>query len=82
LPVLKVCFPDGTEQPYWNTLSANNIQSDYKADLQNIKGLTKSKARLLFRKLIMLLLNQDLTIDEDLTIFKADILQVVEQKRI
>jgi sucrose phosphorylase len=27
LPILKVRFPDGTEQPYWNTLSANNIQS-------------------------------------------------------
>jgi sucrose phosphorylase len=25
LPVLKVRFPDGTEQPYWNTFLANNL---------------------------------------------------------
>jgi sucrose phosphorylase len=42
LPVLKVHFPDGTEQPYWNTfyqqITYNKITT---TDLQNIEELTE-----------------------------------------
>ena len=45
LPVLKVRFPDGTEQPYWNTfyqqITYNPIAA---ADLQNVKGLTEKQS--------------------------------------
>ena len=41
LPILKVRFPDGSEQPYWNTfyqeITYNPISV---ADLKSIKGLT------------------------------------------
>lgn len=85
LPVLKVCFPDGTEQPYWNTfyqqITYNPITL---ADLQNIKGLTYEQSALTVAKINNAITkNEDfLTIDfEDLTVFKADVIQIVEQKR-
>ncbi len=44
LPILKVRFPDGTEQPYWNTfyqqITYNKITV---TDLQNIKELTEEQ---------------------------------------
>lgn len=85
LPILKVRFPDGTEQPYWNTfyqqITYNQIAV---ADLKNIKGLTEEQ-NLFILALINTAIkdNQDFTtIDfEDCTPFKSAILQIVEQKR-
>ena len=57
LPILKVRFPDGTEQPYWNTfyqqVTYNQIAV---ADLKNIKGLTEEQVHLLLTQLIPQLL--------------------------
>lgn len=85
MPILKVRFPDGTEQPYWNTfyqqITYNPIAT---ADLQNIKGLAKEQSTLIVAKINNAIANnQDFsTIDfEDLSILKAEILQIVEQKR-
>lgn len=85
LPVLKIRFPDGTEQPYWNTFYQ---QIAYKPltfeDLQNSSGLSKEQvvaAITLINNAIAE--NQDFaSIDfKELHTFKAEILQVVEQKR-
>ncbi len=85
LPILKVRFPDGTEQPYWNTfyqqITYNPITV---ADLQNVKGLTDEQ--ILFVVAVIntaIKENQDFTtIDfEDCTPLKSEILQIVEQKR-
>ena len=85
LPILKVRFPDGTEQPYWNTfyqqITFNPITV---ADLKNIKGLTEEQS-LFIVALINTAIddNKDFTtIDfKDCTPFKSEILQIVEQKR-
>lgn len=85
LPILKVRFPDGTEQPYWNTfyqqITYNPIS---KADLKSIQGLTdfqETKITHKVNKAIKELIDFD-TIDfEDTTKFKKEILQIVEQKR-
>ena len=85
LPILKVRFPDGTEQPYWNTfyqqITYNPIAV---ADLKNIKGLTEEQI-LFIVALINTAIddNQDFTtIDfKECTPFKSEILQIVEQNR-
>lgn len=85
LPILKVGFPDGTEQPYWNTFYQQITYNPIVVtDLQTIKGL--SEAQILF---IVALVNtainnnQDFTTlnFEDCTPLKSEILQIVEQKR-
>ena len=85
LPILKVRFPDGTEQPYWNTfyqqITYNPIAV---ADLKNIKGLTEEQS--LF---IVALINTAIDDNKDFTTidfkeytpFKSEILQIVEQNR-
>jgi sucrose phosphorylase len=85
LPILKVRFPDGTEQPYWNTfyqqITYNPIAA---ADLQNIKGLTDSLKMQIVKKI-----NDAIEQSVDLSTFdfedsnnlKSEILQIVEQKR-
>ncbi len=85
LPILKVRFPDGTEQPYWNTfyqqITYNPITV---ADLKNIKGLTEEQ--ILF---IVALINTAIDDNKDFTTidfkectpFKSEILQIVEQNR-
>ena len=85
LPILKVRFPDGTEQPYWNTfyqqITYNPIAV---ADLKNIKGLTEEQ--ILF---IVALINTAIDDNKDFTTidfkectpFKSEILQIVEQNR-
>nr|WP_314836434.1 glycosidase [uncultured Flavobacterium sp.] len=85
LPILKVRFPDGSEQPYWNTfyqqITYNPITV---SDLQNIKALTEEQ-----KQFIVAIVNdaikdnQDFTtIDfKDCTSLKSEILQIVEQKR-
>lgn len=85
LPILKVRFPDGSEQPYWNTfyqqITYNPITI---ADLQNVKAVTEDQ-----KQFIVAIVNdaikdnQDFTtIDfKDCTSLKSEILQIVEQKR-
>lgn len=85
LPILKVRFPDGSEQPYWNTfyqqITYNPITI---ADLQNVKAVTEDQ-----KQFIVAIVNdaikdnQDFTtIDfKDCTPLKSEILQIVEQKR-
>jgi len=85
LPILKVRFPDGTEQPYWNTfyqqITYNRIAV---SDLQNVKGLTEEQSLFIVAVINTAIKeNQDFTtIDfEDCTPLKSEILQIVEQKR-
>ena len=85
LPILKVLFPDGTEQPYWNTfyqqITYNPIAE---SDLQSIAGLTEAQ-----RKFVITLVNAAIDNDQDfatlnfeeLIPLKSEILQIVEQKR-
>jgi sucrose phosphorylase len=85
LPVLKVRFPDGTEQPYWNTfyqqITYNKIAV---SDLLNIKEATEKQRNFICKKINDAIQNnQDLhTIDfEDCVSFKSEILQIIEQHR-
>ena len=85
LPILKVRFPDGSEQPYWNTfyqqITYNSITID---ELRNIKGLTEAQCLYIVPVINQAITNnQDFeTIDfKDCTPLKIDILQIVEQKR-
>ncbi|RYJ52894.1 glycosidase [Flavobacterium petrolei] len=85
LPILKVRFPDGTEQPYWNTfyqqITYNPIGV---ADLQSIAGLTEAQ-----RQSVVTLVNAAINNNQDFAtlnfddcaLFKSEILQIVEQKR-
>jgi sucrose phosphorylase len=51
LPILKVPFPDGSEQPYWNTfyqeITYNTLTAD---DFKRIKSLTQSQAQAICEK--------------------------------
>ena len=85
LPILKVRFPDGTEQPYWNTFYQQITYNPITVtDLKNIKGLTKERS--LF---IVALINTAIDDNKDFTTidfkectpFKSEILQIVEQNR-
>ena len=85
LPILKVRFPDGTEQPYWNTfyqqVTYNQIAV---ADLKNIKGLTEEQSTFIVNAINTAITNnQDFTTInfEDCTPFKSEILHIIEQKR-
>ena len=85
LPVLKIHFPDGTEQPFWNTfyqqITYNKITT---TDLQNIEELTEEQS--LF---ITLQINNAIDHGQDFgnidfadcNSLKVVILQIVEQKR-
>jgi len=85
LPILKVRFPDGTEQPYWNTfyqqITYNPITE---SDLEAVAGLTD-----LQRQSIVALVNAAINTNQDFTSlnfdeyapFKSEIVQIVKQKR-
>ena len=85
LPILKVRFPDGTEQPYWNTfyqqITYNPIAE---ADLQSIVGVTEAQ-----RQSVVALVNAAISNNQDFATlnfddcapFKSEILQIVEQNR-
>ena len=85
LPILKVRFPDGSEQPYWNTfyqqITYNPITE---ADLQPIVGVTEAQ-----RQSVVALVNAAISNNQDFAIlnfddcapFKSEILQIVEQNR-
>lgn len=85
LPILKVRFPDGTEQPYWNTFYQQVTYNPIAvSDLQNIKGLTEAQSLFIVTKINAAIdNNQDFTAInfEDCSALKAEILQIVEQKR-
>lgn len=84
LPTLKVRFPDGTEQPYWNTfyqqITYNKINP---TDLETLK--ITAKQSLLICKIIndAIEKKQDFsTLNfEDCNALKAEIIQIVEQHR-
>ena len=83
LPILKVRFPDGTEQPYWNTFYQQITYNPITVvDLQNIKGLTDAQS-LFIVALVNAAINnnQDFkTLNfEDCTPLKSEILQIIEQ---
>lgn len=85
LPVLNVVFPDGTEQPYWNTfyqkVSYNPLKYD---DLIQIDGLTQDAV-----KSICHLVNKSLKHSEDLENidfgefekFKLPVVQILNKNR-
>ena len=85
LPVLKVRFPDGSEQPYWNTfyqqITYNKISP---SDLDAIEGINKVEAAT-----ICDIVNTALSNNEDISkinfqgfeSFKDEILHVLEQNR-
>ena len=85
LPILKVLFPDGSEQPYWNTfyqqITFNKITPN---NLEKVKGLPFSKSELICNKINSAIENnKDLnTIDfESENNFKDEILKFVNQNR-
>ena len=85
LPILKVRFPDGSEQPYWNTFYQQITYNPIVAsDLINIKGLTEEQSLFIAAAINKAINNnQDFaTINfEECTTLKSEILQIVEQKR-
>lgn len=85
LPILKVRFPDGSEQPYWNTfyqqIAYNPINE---RDLESIQGLTASLQPQIVKK-VNDAIEQAIdfsTVDfEEANNFKAEIVQILEHKR-
>ncbi len=85
LPVLKVRFPDGTDQPYWNTfyqqITYNKISE---SDLSDLKEISEDQRIFICNKVNFAIENnQDFgTIDfENCSFFKSEVLQILEQKR-
>lgn len=85
LPILKVRFPDGTNQPYWNTFYQHVTYNPIAVrDLQNIKGLTEKQSLSIVAAInAEMNNNQDFTTlnFEDCNPLKSEILQIVEQNR-
>ena len=85
LPILKVLFPDGSEQPYWNTfyqqITFNEISTN---DLVKVEGLTLKKAESICEKV-----NSAIQKGEDFNTidfgddnnFKESILKIINQNR-
>ena len=85
LPILKVCFPDGSEKPYWNTFYQDiQYHKISPKDLKGIEGLTTDQAQQICKKV-----NKGLDGKIDIkTIdlgannhFKNDVIQILEQNR-
>jgi sucrose phosphorylase len=85
LPVLKVLFPDGTENPYWNTFYQDISYAKLtKPDLQNLGDLSEKQIDLIIRKVNSAIdKKQDVnSIDfGDYNDIKDRILQIVHQNR-
>lgn len=85
LPILKVLFPDGTEQPYWNTFYQQITY--HKLSVENlikVEGLTLNKAQLICEKVNSAIQNnEDFTeIDFEVdTHIKNEVIQIVNQNR-
>jgi len=84
LPTLKVRFPDGTEQPYWNTFYQQITYAKITtSDLETLK-LTPEQHEFICKKVNDAIeKNEDFSsIDfENYTNLKAEIIQIVEQHR-
>lgn len=85
LPILKVRFPDGSDQPYWNTfyqqITYNPITTE---DLQGVQNLPQEQYEdVLAIANAAIATQQDLaTIDfKNAANFSSQIVQIVEQKR-
>ncbi|GAA4279628.1 alpha-amylase family protein [Gaetbulibacter aestuarii] len=85
LPILKVPFPDGSEQPYWNTfyqeITYHHITIN---DLKKVEGLTLDAAGLICKEVNSAIDSKQNITELDLgefNIHKAQILQIVKQKR-
>ena len=82
LPILKVRFPDGSEQPYWNTFYQDvKYHKIDVADLKKIEKLTTKSAILICN-----IVNQAIVKNEDFrtidfgknNIFKSEIIEIIE----
>ena len=84
LPTLKVRFPDGTEQPYWNTFYQQITYTKITvSDLETLK-VTSEQSQFICKKVNDAIeKNENLSsIDfENYTNLKAQIIQIVEQNR-
>lgn len=85
LPILKVSFPDGTEQPYWNTfyqeITYHHITIN---DLKKVEGLTLDTAELICKQVNSAIDSKQNLSELDLGghhTHQAEILQIVKQKR-
>ncbi|WP_411893454.1 glycosidase [Winogradskyella sp. A2] len=85
LPILNVVFPDGSEQPYWNTfyqkVTYNSISVE---DLAEIEGLTQKNAQ----SICDLVNSKFLEIEELHTVdfgefknFKSSVINILKKKR-
>ena len=85
LPILKVPFPDGTEQPYWNTFYQDVSYKEITfQDIIHIEGISIGKAKFIVDTVNTAIKeNKDLNaIDfEDCTPFKNQIIQLVKRNR-
>ncbi|WP_397364734.1 alpha-amylase family glycosyl hydrolase [Olleya sp. R77988] len=85
LPILKVPFPDGSEQPYWNTfyqeIKYHPISIE---DLKNVKQLSSNQTKLICDRV-----NQVIQDSQDISTLnfdtanhlKSEIIEVVNKKR-
>ncbi|WP_400076670.1 glycosidase [Winogradskyella sp. R77965] len=85
LPLLKVVFPDGSEQPYWNTFYQKTTYNPIaKQDLDNIKQLTSQQANSICQ-----LVNNSIAKSENLDAldlgefnsYKPAVIKILKQKR-
>ena len=85
LPILKVPFPDGSEQPYWNTFYQEiQFQKITIDDVKHLKELNTEKALLICKKVNQVIENmQDITTVDfnEFDEYKTEILQIIHQKR-
>lgn len=84
LPILKVPFPDGSEQPYWNTFYQKVTQHPVTiSDFKNFEGLTSREVELVCQKV-----NRAIEDKSDFTTLEfvenkttnAEILKVIKRK--
>lgn len=85
LPILKVVFPDGSEQPYWNTfyqkVTYNPINIE---DLKEIENLSSNKAICICSKvnnLVSNIVDLDKLDLGDYNIYKEVIVSILKKKR-
>jgi sucrose phosphorylase len=85
LPILKVPFPDGSEQPYWNTFYQEiQFQKITIDDVKHLKELNTEKALLICKKVNQVIENmQDITTVDfnEFDEYKTEILQIIHQKK-
>ncbi|GAA4816208.1 glycosidase [Litoribaculum gwangyangense] len=85
LPILKVPFPDGSEQPYWNTFYQQITYHKINVkDLEKVEGLTFDKAGLICKKINAAIeKGEDFdTINfEDSVHYKQEVLRIVKRNR-